>query len=74
MIPTLPTPRDLLESFAEIRFPPKTDARLQWLIDRNSAGVLQPSERDELESLAQLGENMSLLRAKALVVLGRQPA
>ncbi len=71
MIATLPTPQDLLESFAEIRFPPKTDARLQWLMDRNTAGQLKSHEREELEYLAELGENLSLLRARALVVLGR---
>ncbi len=74
MNPTLPTPRDLLESFAEIRLPAKTDARLQWLMDRNSAGQLESHERDELESLAELGEDLSLFRARTLVVLGRQPA
>ena len=73
MTASLLAPRELLESFADVRFPPKTDARMQWLMDRNSAGQLQSQERDELEYLAELSENLSLLRARALVVLGRKP-
>lgn len=73
MTAVLEAPRELIESFAAVRFPPKTDARLQWLMDRNSAGQLQPHERDELEALMELSEHLSLLRAKALRVLGRVP-
>ena len=42
---------DLLESFAKVGFPQKTDARLHWLMDRNSAGILQHSELEEMEAL-----------------------
>jgi hypothetical protein len=73
MSAVLEAPRDLIELFADVRFPPKTDARLQALMDRNSAGQLQPHERDELESLVELSTQLSLLRARALHVLGRQP-
>jgi hypothetical protein len=68
------TPVELLESLAALRFPPKTDDRLQHLMDRNTNGQLTPAERDELESLAELSETMSLFRAQALRVLGRRPA
>ena len=64
---------DLLESFAKVGFPQKTDARLHWLMDRNSAGILQHSELEEMEALVELSENLSLLRAKALRDLGRRP-
>lgn len=73
MSAVLETPRDLIELVADVRFPPKTDARLQALMDRNSAGQLQPHEREELESLVELSTQLSLLRARALHVLGRQP-
>ena len=73
MSAVLETPRELIELFAEVRFPPKTDARLQALMDRNSAGQLQPHERDEFEALVELSTQLSLLRAKALHVLGRHP-
>jgi hypothetical protein len=67
------TPRELIESFAAVRLPSKADSRLQWLMDRNSAGQLQGVEFEELEALVELSENLSLLRAKALHALGRQP-
>jgi hypothetical protein len=67
-------PLDLVESFAELRFPPKTDALLQALMDRNTNGRLTPAERDELEALVELSETLALLRARALHLLGRRPA
>ena len=67
------TPVELMESLASLRFPPRTDSRLQRLMDRNSAGGLTSSEREELEDLVDLSEAMSLLRAQALHLLGRKP-
>ena len=69
---TVEAPLDLVESFAALRFPPKADARLQVLMDRNTDGRLGAAERDELESLVELSESLSLLRAQALHVLGRR--
>jgi hypothetical protein len=66
------TPLELLESVAGMRFPPKTDARLQTLMDRNTNGLLTPDERVELESLVELSESIAVVRAKALRVLGRK--
>ena len=74
MTAVVSAPRELVESFADVRFPPKTDARLQRLMDRNTDGRLDPAERDELESLVELSETLALLRARALAVLGRRPA
>lgn len=73
MIAMLDTPRDLVQSFADVRLPSKTDARLQSLMDRNTEGQLTPQEREDLESLVELSETLSLLRARAMHVLGRQP-
>jgi hypothetical protein len=39
---------------------------MQVLMDRNNEGLLGQDEKDELESLVEVSENMSLLRAKAL--------
>jgi len=66
-------PRGLIESVAGMRFPAKTDERMTWLMDRNTDGQLTGTERDELESLAQLSESIALVRAQALRVLGRSP-
>ncbi len=70
----VPAPPGLLESVADMRFPAKTDARLTRLMDRNTEGQLTPDERDELESLVELSQTISLVRAQALQLLGRQPA
>jgi hypothetical protein len=66
-------PRDFVESLADLKFPPKTDAWLQDLMDRNNEGRLSALERNELEALVELSETMSLYRAKALQLLGRKP-
>lgn len=68
------TPVELMEAVAAMRLPPKTDARLQRLMDRNTNGQLLPAERDDLEELVELSENIALIRARALRVLGRRPA
>jgi hypothetical protein len=74
MVAVIETPLELIESIAEMRFPPKTDARLQRLMDRNTNGELTAEERVELESLVELSESIALVRAKALRVLGRNLA
>jgi hypothetical protein len=66
-------PLELVETVAAMRFPVKTNARLQILMDRNMNGQLTPSERDELESLVELSESLALVRAQALRLLGRSP-
>lgn len=66
-------PVDWVESVSELKLPARTDERLQDLMDRNNEGRLTPSERAELESLVALSEELSLVRAEALLLLGRTP-
>jgi len=73
MTAMLNTPYDLVQSFADVRLPLKSDARLQSLMDRNTEGHLSPQEREDLELLVELSETLSLLRARAIQVLGRRP-
>ena len=73
MSAVIPAPIDLLEAVAALRFPAVSDRRLQMLMDRNNDGRLTADEREELESLAELSETISLVRADALALLGRQP-
>jgi hypothetical protein len=73
-MPTVEAPLEMVEGLAELRFPPKTDALLQRLMDRNTEGQLTEAERIELEALVELSERLTLLRAQALRVLGRKPA
>ena len=70
---TLEDPNDVLEAVADMKLPMKSDARLQWLMDRNNDGQLHPTERAELESLVELSESLSLIRARAMLALGRRP-
>ncbi len=42
-------------------------------MDRNTEGDLTSPEREELESLVELSERLSLVRAEALQLLGREP-
>jgi hypothetical protein len=67
-------PRELVERVAGMRFPAKTDARMQSLMDRNTNGQLTATEREELESLVELSESIAVVRAQALRLLGRSPA
>ena len=69
----IPAPVDWIESVGNLRFPSKADHRLQELMDRNSEGLLSNDEREELEALAELSERLSLARAEALQILGKQP-
>jgi hypothetical protein len=70
---TIAAPVDGVESIGNLRFPSKADHRLQELMDRNNEGLLQESERQELEALVELSERLSLVRGEALQILGKQP-
>jgi hypothetical protein len=74
MSATIEAPASLIESIGDFRLPPQTDRQLQNLMDRNTEGLLQPVEKEELAALAALTEEISLLRAQALQLLGRLPA
>ena len=73
MSAVISAPLQMVEAVAALRFPAVTDRRLQVLMDRNNDGALSAEERDELESLAELSETISLVRADALALLGRRP-
>jgi hypothetical protein len=70
---TIAAPVDWIESVGNLHFPSKADRRLQKLMDRNNEGLLQESEREELETLVELSEQLSLVRGEALQILGKLP-
>jgi hypothetical protein len=70
---TIPAPSEWVATIGELRLPSKSDVRLQQLMDRNNEGEITSSEREELESLVELSERLSLVRAEALHLLGREP-
>jgi hypothetical protein len=73
MSSTIAAPVDWVEAVGNLRFPPKTDYRFQELMDRNNEGLLQEFEREELEALVELSEQISLVRGEALQILGKKP-
>ena len=66
-------PVNWIEAVGNLHFPSKADRRLQDLMDRNNEGLLGQSEREELEALVELSEQLSLVRAEALQILGKRP-
>jgi hypothetical protein len=66
-------PLDWVELVSDLRLPPKADRRLQVLMDRNTEGQLSDDEAADLEALVELSETLSLVRAEALHLLGRNP-
>ena len=74
MSATIEAPVDLVESVAHLRLPPIEDAWLQELMDANNNGTLTVVELEQLASLVEWSESLSLLRARALRLLGEQPA
>jgi len=66
-------PAKWVRCVSELRLPPKTDRRLQELMDRNNEGHLGKQERSELEALVELSESLLSVRSEALQLLGRQP-
>jgi len=74
MNPVVSAPVKWVETVGALRLPTQADHRLQELMDRNNEGQLSKSERAELESLVEMSEQLSLVRAEALRLLGRSPA
>jgi hypothetical protein len=70
----IPAPNEWVESVSRLHLPPRADRRLQELMHRNNEGALTASEREEMESLVEMSEELSLVRAEALRLLGRKPA
>jgi len=73
MATTVVAPVTWVETISQLRLPSSTDERLQKLMDRNNEGLLSESEREELAALVDVGEQLSLVRAEALHILGRKP-
>ena len=71
---TVTAPLEWVEAVSGLRLPPQVNDRLQHLMDRNTEGLLTDTEHAELETLVDLSEQLALVRATALHLLGRKPA
>lgn len=72
MSEVMEAPVELVEAMASLRFTPKTNQQMQRLMDRNTEGSLTPEEKEQLESLVELSESMSLISARARALLTRR--
>jgi hypothetical protein len=70
----IPAPSDWVESVSKLKLPTRADRRLNELMDRNNDGLLNAGELAELEALVEMSEELSLVRAEAIRLLGRRPA
>ena len=61
-----------LETIGQLCLAAKSDARVQQLMDGDSAGRLTADERVELAALIELSERLSLVRTEASFLLGRR--
>lgn len=68
---TIDVPLRWVEDIATLVLPEKADQHLQRLMDRNNEGLLSDEERKCLAALVELNERLSLVRAEALHLLGR---
>jgi hypothetical protein len=73
VVTTIDAPLQWVETVATLKLPDQADRHLQDLMDRNNEGKLTEQERADLAALAELSERLSLIRAEALHLLGRQP-
>lgn len=73
MAAVISAPVEWIEAVGDLKLPEKTDRRLQELMELNNEGKVSESERLELDALVELSERLSLIRAEALHLLGKNP-
>ena len=62
-----------LEALASSMLAPRSQSRLDELLQRNSEGELSKDEIDELDSLLEQVDELNLLKARAEYTLRQQP-
>ena len=70
---TVTVPVEWVKFVSGLQLPPQANERLQHLMHENTEGRLTEIEREELEVLIELSEQLSLVRAQALQLLGHRP-
>ena len=74
MAAVIAAPKSWVATIGRLSLPKRSERRLQSLMDRNNDGLLTPAERRELTALVEWSENVSLIRAQALQLLGKKAA
>jgi hypothetical protein len=70
---TIAAPESWVSSVGDLTLPEWADRRLEALMDSNNEGALTAAEKEEMVSLIEWSESISLLRAEALQLLGKRP-
>ena len=63
--------RASLQSVVEMRAPPETEARIDWLAERANEGELTNDERSEYESFVRISNFINVLKLQARDKLGQ---
>lgn len=72
MAEVIEVPVDFVQDVAQLRLPPPFDRQMQFLMDLNTDGELTADALDQLSSLVEWSESVSLLRARAMHLLREQ--
>lgn len=62
-----------LDSITQLKLPRQVGCRLQELLRRQTEGMLNETERHELDLLIEARESLALVRAKARILLDSAP-
>jgi len=65
---------EVARKLVALRADEEVQQRIDYLADRSTEGQLTPEERDEYESLVTAGELISILQAKARIILSGDSA
>jgi len=63
---------DALWTFAREQMPRELSERMETLMDKNSLGTISPAEYQELESLVERGQRLTLRKSEAAAILTRR--
>ncbi|MBI2920224.1 MAG: hypothetical protein HYY18_03960 [Planctomycetes bacterium] len=66
---TIEAPFEYIEELANLEIPAVTQGKLRDLMDRNTEGKLSEDERQNLQALVELSEQLALIRGQAKVLL-----
>lgn len=73
MLETVEAPLEYIEALRDLRLTRWSDARLRNLMDRSNEGQLTVDEHEELATLVEWSERLSLIRTEAFRLLAKQP-
>lgn len=67
-------PAEFAQAVLSVRFNETATSRIRDLLQRNNAGTISPSDKENLERYLRVGQFLDLMQAKARHSLQRGPA